>query len=752
MFIWGLAQLAGTLVILWQPALPHSGVLLLSFPIALAAFSSRRWRWLAAVWLGATLAWWHADRQLADRLVPALEGQVITISGRIDGLVEREGRRQRFLFLPDDALDEAGARVPVPKRVRLSLYDDLEIATGERWQWRVKLRRPRGFANPGGFDYERWLFAQRIGATGYVYRPDESTRRLAAAGYEWRAMVAAKVAQLVDGEGGHLLRGLATGDRTAITDRQWEVLRQTGTAHLMAISGLHIGLVAGFALAAAGLLRRWLLPMSGQHWPVLLAGGMALAYGMLAGFGLPVRRALLGISLVLLALGLRRKLAPGHAYGAALFGVLSIDPVAPLDTGFWLSFGAVAAIIYVVAGRRPAGTPLRQATRVQAALFLLMAPLLLIAFGQLPLVSPLANAIAIPLFGFVIVPGVIVALVLLPWPTAATALLAILGRLLELLMVVLTWLAAADPGVGLPVPPSAAVLLAVGVALLCLPRALPGRWLGLWLIVPVASLKFTSAPADPLTLHVLDVGQGLAAVVETRNHTLVYDAGPRFGAGSAAEMVVVPFLESRGRTPDRIVISHGDSDHAGGLDALRRRYPGTGVFGRIPELHVQDCAGLEWQWDDVRFRMLHPVPGSGGNDNNSSCVLQVQAGRYHLLLTGDIEAAAEARLVARHGRELQADIVLIPHHGSRTSSTAALVSATNAEIAIAGAGFGNRWGFPRRDVMQRWHESGATVYSTGEQGAISVVFTERGYDVLRFRQQRRLWREPPPGDSLSHLK
>lgn len=752
MFIWGLAQLAGTLVILWQPVLPHPGVLLVSIPLALAAFPSVRWRWIAACWLGAALAWWQADDQLSDRLAPVLEGQVLTISGRIHGLVEREGRRDRFLFSPDAGVDAAGNPVSLPGRIRLSLYDDLDIASGERWQWRVKLRRPRGFANPGGFDYERWLFAHGIGATGYVYRPDRAASRLAPARNEWRALVAARVAHLAEGEGGHLLRGLATGDRTAISARQWEVLRQTGTAHLMAISGLHIGLVAGFGLAVAGLLRRRLLPAAGLHWPALLAGLMALSYGMLAGFGLPVRRALLGISLVLLALGLRRNLAAGHAYGAALSGVLILDPLAPLDNGFWLSFGAVAAIVYVLAGRRPIGTPVRRVARVQVALFLLMAPLLLVAFGQLPLVSPLANAVAIPLFAFLIVPGVMIALALLPWPTVAGALLAALAWLLERLMSVLAWLADADPGINLPASPCGGVLLAAGVALLCLPRALPGRWLGLWLVVPVASLKFSPAPADPLTVHVLDVGQGLAVVVETRHHTLVYDAGPKFSAGSAGEMVVVPFLESRGRGADRIMISHGDSDHAGGLEALRRRYPGAEVYGRLRAPGGQDCAGLEWHWDDIRFRVLHPAVESSGNGNNSSCVLQVQAGDHRLLLTGDIEAAAEAQLVARHRAELHSDVVLIPHHGSRTSSTPALLSATNAEIAIAGAGYGNRWDFPRPDIVRRWQDSGATVYSTGEQGAISVIFNERGYRVLRFRQQRRLWREPPPGDSLSLLK
>jgi len=744
MLAWAIAQLAGALLLVMQPTLPEPGLFILAIPLVLAAFASSRWRWLAAVWLGAALASMFATARLADRLAPDLEGEVVEITGTVAGPVEQENGRHRFRFRIESGTFNHHP-VSLPAEVRLNLYDPLPLNAGERWQLRAKLRRPRGFGTPGGFDYERWLFTQGIGATGYV-RDVSQARRLTEAQGQWRADIAARVAELASGSAAGLVRGLATGDRSGISDPHWELLRLTGTAHLMAISGLHIGLVAGLGLGLAGYFRRRFAPNRNLAWPPLIGGVLALAYGALAGFGLPVRRALVAATVLLAGLAWRRNVAPGHAFGFALAAVLCLDPLAPLDTGFWMSFGAVAAILFVLSGRRPAGSTLSRVLRVQFGLFLLLAPLTAAGFGKVPLVSPVANLVAIPLFGFVVVPLVLLALLFLWWTSVATLLLGWAGTALEMLVVFLEWLAGLASPLAPPQPEPWTWLPAVlALLLLAAPRAWPGRFLAPWLLLP-AGLAFASPwlPAGgnvpPLALHFLDVGQGLAVIVETPAHTLVYDTGPQFGTSDAARMVVIPFLEARGRQPDRVMISHGDGDHAGGLGSFMRRYPGAAFAGRSRKPgELEDCAGATWQWEDVEFRVLETPPGNG---NDASCVLRIEHEGFVALLTGDVERRAEAYLVANDGDALRADLALAPHHGSRTSSTQRFVEQVQPSLVIAAAGYGNQWDFPKADVVARWQAAGATVLDTGTQGAISVRISEDEFCTSSFREQRRLWREP----------
>lgn len=742
MLAWGLAQFCGAVALLSLPALPHPGTFILATPLVLAATVSPRWRWLTAFWLGAALAAWQADRRLDDQLDVLLDGEVVEVTGRIIGLVDHDARRQRFRFRIESG-EFHGRPVALPREVRLAIYDPLEVAPGERWRWKVKLRRPRGFANPGGFDYERWLFAEGLGATGYV-RELHRAARLDAASGEWRAGVAGRFAAVAEGPAAGLLRGLATGDRGGISVAQWDVLRLTGTAHLMAISGLHIALVAGLALALASWLRRRLLPGASLAWPPLFAGTVAGIYGALAGFDVPVQRALVAAAIVLLALGLRRRVAGGQLFGFALAAVLLLDPLAPLDTGFWLSFGAVAAILFTLAGRRPAGAKIAGALAVQAGLFVLMAPLVLASFGRVPLLSPLANLVAIPVFDGFVVPLVLLGLLLLPWPEVAGVVLAVPARVLEYLFEFLELLADADLALTPAAAPAWTLFAATaGLLLLAVPRAVPARMLALWLLLPAAGFMAGIAhQPPPLAVHFLDVGQGLAVVVETPRHTLVYDTGPKFGDNDAAAFVVVPFLEARGRQPDIVMVSHGDNDHAGGLATVAARFPRARLTGRARQSDVADCAGMSWEWDSIEFRVLHPSPGTA-TDNDASCVLRIRAGDFTVLLTGDIEAAAEARLVRAHGSEIAADVALVPHHGSRTSSSRALVKAIGARLVISATGHGNQWGFPRPDIVKRWRDNGAVLLDTGAQGCISIVFDGETAGVSSHRATPNLWRVPP---------
>jgi competence protein ComEC len=456
------------------------------------------------------------------------------------------------------------------------------------------------------------------------------------------------------------------------------------------------------------------------------------------------------VGVVLAALLLRRALAPGRALVLALAGVLLLDPLAPGAAGFWLSFGAVAVILYLVAWRQPGGGRGWRWVWIQLALGLGLAPLLVVAFQQVPLVSPLANLVAVPLVGFVLVPLVLLAtLLLLPLPDVGAALLQVADRLLALawppLQACAGWPLAQH---GFAEPPLWLALAGcVGVLLLLAPRGLPLRLPGLVLLLPLLTFRPEAPAHGAAWVTLLDVGHGLAVLVRTANRVLVYDTGPaysaRFDAGSA---IIVPALRRLGRDRlDALVVSHGDGDHAGGLASLRaavgvgRLIVGPGVAAATG---AEACrAGQRWSWDGVEFAFLHPAAaGTVGNDG--SCVLRVAAAGASLLLTGDIEAEGERRLLTREAAALRADVLQVPHHGSRTSSTAPFVAAVAPRLALISSRRDNAYGLPVAAIVDRYVTVGAEVVDTADAGAVEVRLPARPGrpEVRRARDQaRRFW-------------
>ncbi|MDX1443841.1 MAG: DNA internalization-related competence protein ComEC/Rec2, partial [Gammaproteobacteria bacterium] len=547
-----LALIAGSLSILRLPELPDPDMFALAIPFTPLLFLSSRYRWLAAFVIGGLLAFLVADARLADRWPLARDGDVVSFSGCIDGFVERDGKFQRFEFRPDDPL--------LPSLMRLAYYAaDPPLQPGECRAVTAKLRSPRGFMNPFGFDYEAWLFRHGIGATGYLRDVGDVVRHQASPIDRLRQVIAERLQVIVDRPVAGLLVALAVGERFAIAPDHWNTLRDTGTAHLLAISGLHVGLVAGLAWWLCGVSRR------PQVWRWLPGLALATAYAFLAGFSLSVQRALLMLAVVVAYRLLQRRLHWGQALGVALCLVLLRDPLAVLDAGFWLSFGAVGAILLLVANRRDAGRWLA-ALRLQAGLSILLAPLVLSQFGLLPLASIPANLVMIPLFAVAIVPAVLLGLVLLPSGFAVTWFNS-LAWLLELLVATLDSLLAWLPSLA-PHADAALLALAVpGLVLLALPVPLRFRFLGLLPLLPSLLL----VPQRPLLgVAMLDVGQGQAVVVHSATAALVYDTGPRIGKADAASWVVLPYLRGKGLVPDMIIASHGDSDHAGGIETLER--------------------------------------------------------------------------------------------------------------------------------------------------------------------------------------
>jgi competence protein ComEC len=616
------------------------------------------------------------------------------------------------------------------------------VLPGEHWQLAVRLKRPRGLVNPGGRDIERWLFVHGIAATGYVLSSADNRRSgpPGAAGLNgMRQWLSAAIAEHLPARpAGAIVAALAVGDRSRMSRAQWQALRATGTSHLVAISGLHIGLVAGlvyflvvrlWSLAAAPAL--WLAAPQAAAVAALLAG---FAYAGLAGFSLPTQRALVMLSVAMAALVLRRRVTPSSGLCLALAGVLLWEPFAVVSAGFWLSFGAVAAILLGTSGRIRSGAVSRwrwlwcKWGQVQWLVAVGLLPVTLAWFFAYPLVAPLANMLAVPWAGCVLVPLVLAASVmLLLVPPLGVALLQAAAWAVDALW----WLVQGLAGLDWVLRPVAAptgfgvVAACVGAVLLIAPRALPGRVLGgLWML-PLLLAPVARPQTGAYWLTLLDVGQGLAAVVRTRSHVLIYDTGPRYTAGfDAGRDVIVPYLRHRGiGHADLLIVSHGHNDHVGGARALLDAVPVTAISSNVdadwPGRHA--CrAGTHWSWDGVEFRILHPASDTAGDGNNSSCVLKVIGRGGRLLLPGDVEAAGEAALLERVPASLRAEVLVVPHHGGRSSSGDAFLDAVQPGMALVPVGYRNRYGFPHRQVLRRLSARGVRVFDTAQHGAISL--------------------------------
>ena len=747
--------LAGTVVLQQAAALPDTrlaglaGALLLATRLARHAAARAILVALAGFLAGHDLAAWRAESRLADELPRAWEGRDIEVEGVVTGLPQAGERGTRFLF--DPLVVAPGAEVP--SRVSLTWYGPRgeeagrtaappDIRAGERWRFTVRLKRPRGLANPHGFDFEPWALARGIRATGYV-RAASAPVRLAANEPGWPQSLHrlrgdvrdAMRASLGEARFAGVLVALAIGDQDAIAGPDWTVFWRTGVGHLVSISGLHVTMLASlaFALVAFAWVR---VPRLALAVPARKAGAVAgvaaaTAYTLLAGFGVPAQRTLVMLTAAAACLLADRQASPSRVFAAAALAVLVLDPWAVLSPGFWLSFGAVGAIFFAFALRtRPPGA-LRGAVTTQAAVTLALWPLLAALFGEVSAVSPVANAFAIPLVSLVIVP-LTLAGALLPLP----GLLVPAHGLLEAAMVPLEALSALPFAVveNAAAPMTLVACASAGAILLLAPRGLPLRSAGAALVLPLACFVAPAPPPGAAWIDVLDVGQGLAVVVRTATHALAYDAGPGWTAESdSGSRIVVPFLRGEGiRRLDGLVVTHADDDHAGGAASVAKAREPAWLMAVLPEgderlalapVSLACVAGMRWAWDGVDFEVLHPAAEAlhdRRRENDRSCVLRVDAASGSALLAADIERRAEDELLARSPGRLKADALLVPHHGSRTSSTPAFVDAVSPSLAIVSAGWRNRFRQPSPEVEARYRERGAAILRTDLHGALRV--------------------------------
>lgn len=773
MRIFAVFFLLGTLIIQFFQQLPSLiwiG-LFLSISIFLTAFFYKKstaslFTSVSALLAGFLLSTAVAKNQLEKVIPQHWEGQDIILQGQVRGIpnAKEDGIRFRLEISQASLKTDPEKQIDLKGIVRLGWFRSTQLVNAdETWQLVVRMKRPSGFLNPNGFDYEKWLFTERISATGYIREEPDLNHRVNESPRWSVNRLRQKIHHsiqtgLEDKASAAILSALVVAIRTNFDDEQWKLLQQTGTSHLVAISGLHIAVVAGFAFFPIMLI--WgLFPSLNERIPLQVAGALsgvifATAYAMLAGFTLPTQRALLMVVIALLGLLVRKHYQPSYILAVVVIAVLLLDPLAGMTVSFWLSFLAVTIILVVL--KRQVEKPVMRLIKLQIILSLGMLPLTLFFFGSASLLSPLANLIAIPWISLVVVPLSLIALVFMPISSFIS------NALFSVSALAIKWMFAGfellteSPlaSVTFAEIPSVYLIIAFsGFLFLLMPKGFPARWLGLIAILPALLFTPDRPKQGEFTFTLLDAGQGMASVVQTQNHNLIYDVGTRFSETyDIGKLVVVPFLKGKGiTTVDSMVLSHKDIDHWGGAEAVLKEITVHEIISSdlaiLPKQQVNICIkGNSWQWDGVDFEILTPpvefINNTSQNDNNRSCVLRVSNVNHSLLLTGDIQKKTEKYLLNNNKEKLRSEVITVPHHGSKTSSTQSFLQAVAPKLGLIPAGYRNRFGHPKEKVLKRYQKMEIPILDTINSGAITIDFpkTADRYQIKRYRvQKRRFW-------------
>lgn len=791
MILLALAFVFGAFCLQQMPVLPSFYWAFLFIPLIIIVFQLRhtsrstftfirRLLWIVfSFLLGFFWAAIFAAIRLNDALPHVWEAKPIQLIGVVASVPERTEHGERFRFDVEEILTPEAI---VPRHISLNFYSSTrwgearsdaqpaQFKAGERWRLTARLKRPHGTQNPHGFDFEGWALSENIRAMGAI-KAKAQTEKLQ--DFVWhpkyvvehvRALIKERIARVLMGESySGIIQALVMGDDSEIAIGDWQLFLRTGTSHLMSISGLHITMLSGLAFALVSFIWRR-TPALVVHLPVrkaaIVAGVItALIYAMIAGYSVPTQRTLYMLSVFALALWTGRQLVISQVLALALFVVVLIDPWAVMAAGFWLSFGAVAMLSFALGARIGQLHWFRTAVHTQWAVTIGMVPLLLIMFHQASIISPVANAFAIPLISFFVTPLALLGS-FLPWDTP----LQLSYQVLTICMIALQWLNQMPMAVWQQHSPATWTLVpaVLGVIWMLLPRGFPMRWLGIIGFLPMVMLLPARPALGDMKVTVLDVDQGLSAVVQTATHTLLYDAGAKYNEQSnAGSRIVVPFLQGEGvRKLDGFVVSHDDNDHSGGMSSVLALLQVDWLLSSLPESSVlneatkqtQCYAGQRWEWDNVKFEVLHPqlesYKDTSIKDNNRSCVLKITSQSGSLLLTGDIEKKVELALTAQLNHEdLKSDVLIAPHHGSKTSSSAHFIDAVIPSVVVFTSGYLSRFKHPAPVVVARYQALGSLVFRSDYDGALEMRFdstlkNEGEISIASWRiQNKRYWHD-----------
>lgn len=663
----------------------------------------------------------------------------LLIQGVIDSVPEKKFHGLRFVFQT------------INTRMLISWYaHPPALKIGQRWNLFVKLKPPIGSHNPGGFDYAAFLEAQGISATGYVVARRDENKLLGNDHFYFLSCFRERIQNEISAAiSNHSLAAfvsaLCVGLRAGLTESNWRVFQKTGTNHLIAIAGLHIGFVAGFIYFLIDKTWRtyprallWLPAARAAEIAALIA---AIGYTMLSGFAVPAQRASIMLFCFLMSRIFCWPLSMWRRWFFAASIILIVYPYDLTDASFWLSFMSIAVLAFVLTGRLRAETGYRSHLKMQAAILVGLLPLMLLLFQQISLIAFFANMIAIPWVGFMILPvallSTLLALCHLDFLSQYGFLIA--GKLLLPLWKLLSFASHLSFASWYHAINNDLILTAgvIGAFFLLAPRGLPARYVGCFGLLPIFFYHPYHPKMGDFRATVIDVGQGLSVLVQTAHHVMLYDTGAHFPGGfDYGESVVAPYLRYRDVSViDRLEISHGDNDHSGGANAIIKDFQVKSIFTSAPklisQLHAQTCfAGQSWTWDQVHFVTLYPEQNTPYADNNSSCVIQVSNGKTQLLLTGDIEKPTEYALINQYPTQLRSTVLVVPHHGSKTSSSTAFIKAVSPHYAIISAGMLNRYHLPSQAVLARYQQNHITVYNTANSGAIMIRFLRDGRVIL----------------------
>jgi len=764
MHSWMSGLVVGVISVGWWPGLPGDFFTLVASLLGVLSLrlGQRGAKCFSGLLLGCALGVAHGNALLQHRLPESCVGGALTLSGEVVSLPRRSQMpdgtpRQRFELLVRNLqpLHCAG-----PRRVLLSYYGPQAMVPGEQWRFVVQLKKPWGLANPGSFNLQSWFAQTGIDALGTVRR--DQARQISAANplyqshHRARARISERISGLpFDADVRAILQAITVADKSGIDSRLWSLLQQFGVNHLLVISGLHIGLVAAAAYLIGGSLQRLgaCMGAANRSLPGLCALLMAGAYAALAGFSLATQRALYMLTAFILADLLRRRSAASGNLLLAAVLVLGLNPLAALGSGFWLSFGAVAALLWLGQWQRGAGR-VRRVAGTHMFMALLMLPLGAWWFAGGSLVAAPANLLMIPLLGVWVVPAALLAsccfllgssMELLFWQGAAWP--------LQHILPVARWLEQLSPGWmywHLQGGMGAVLLATCAVLLLAIPGAKRLRLLVALFPLP---LVLPHNPREPLPqehtrVTVLDVGQGTAVLLQAGDRVLLYDTGGGDPAGSnMARSVILPLLRRRGVSSlDTFIVSHPDLDHAAGVRDILRALPAArqlygGAQSAMPE--GRSCvAGESWSWPGGQtFQVLSPAMEAALPSNNASCVLSVEIDGYRLLLPGDVERSRERQLVRYWGEGLYSDWLLAAHHGSNTSSSQTFLKMVRPGLVVLSHGYANRFGHPHPLVMQRLQVAAGTVIGTAGSGALEfTIVPGQPLSMRAYRQEmRRYW-------------
>lgn len=755
-----IATLAGMCCAIFVPKLPmqHAALILIAVGLVFIYLNSKRLiSMLGCALLGFGLISFHVNLHILHLLPEYLEGKKITVEGTISSVVENHKKTtSKFNFTVKKIHSNDSWQLPAI--IQLSWRNSKYLQPGEVWRFDVKVKRPRNFANPGSFDLERHCLQQRVVALGYVldsgqnkhldtnlfFSPINTLRQ------NLYSFIHNNLSTQVSAP---LLSSLLLGLRANIAKHDYEVLQATGTSHLLAISGLHIGILAAIIVVVLRFILRLIPNNKIAHAPILaiLSTAICLGYGLVAGFAVATQRAIVMMLALLLATLLKRKTNAWYSFSGALLLVIIWDPLSILSVGFWFSFVAVAFLLYAV--------NISRAKNIKQKIYVWMHPQIVLSIGLLPLsllffaktslIGPIANLIAIPWVAFTILPMGFIAILIIPLlPNVSVALLHFAANSFSYLLPVLNKLAQV-PTIIFTIPDNNLFLIIacalIGSLWLLAPRGVPLRAIGILGFLP---LFFTPKPVVPygeVDFTLLDVGQGLAAVVRTKSRVLIYDTGAKLGEFDLGKNVVVPYLHSLGiDNIDTLLISHADNDHVGGAESILAKIPVQNIIASEENIIVNQqnilCkSGMSWHWDGVEFNILHPSHEFYRKRNDRSCVLMIKAKGQKVLLTGDIEKSSETELINAYGDYLKSSVMLVPHHGSKTSSSEGFIDTVQPEYALIPVGYKNRYGHPKEEVLARYRARNIKLLSTEKDGAINIRLGQDIRTQLYKLQHRRFW-------------